>query len=104
MSVAASVAKKLIPLFDRVLVQRAVAETKSKGGILIPEAAQNKTLEATVMAVGPGARSESGATLPMAVAVGDKVLLPEYGGNKIEMEGEEFHLFREADIVAKLVE
>jgi len=55
-----------------------------------------------VVAVGPGARAESGDTIPMSVGVGDKVLLPEYGGSKIEMEGEEFQMFRETDIVAKL--
>ena len=57
-----------------------------------------------MVAVGPGARSESGTTIPMSVAVGDKVLLPEYGGAKLEMEGEEFQLFRESDLVAKLSE
>eukprot|EP00088_Acartia_fossae_P049565 TRINITY_DN546_c0_g2_i1.p1 TRINITY_DN546_c0_g2~~TRINITY_DN546_c0_g2_i1.p1 ORF type:complete len:105 (+),score=42.83 TRINITY_DN546_c0_g2_i1:60-374(+) len=101
-SAAANVAKRIIPLFDRVLVQRVAAETKSKGGILIPEKAQAKTLEATVMAVGPGMRNEAGAHIPMAVQVGDKVLLPEFGGSKLEMEGAEFQIFREADIVAKL--
>jgi len=101
-SAAATIAKKIIPLFDRVLVQRMAAETKSKGGILIPEKAQSKTLEATVVACGPGLRNEAGIHLPMAVQVGDKVLLPEFGGAKLEMEGAEFHIFREADIVAKL--
>ena len=65
------------------IVQRIAAETKSKGGILIPEKAQAKTLEATVMAVGPGMRNEAGAHIPMAVQVGDKVLLPEFGGSKV---------------------
>merc|ERR1712107_399368 len=92
------------PSVCRVLVQRLAAETKSKGGILIPEKAQTKGLEATVVAVGPGARTEAGSHLPMAVAVGDKVLLPEFGGAKIEMDGTEFHLFRESDIVAKINE
>eukprot|EP00088_Acartia_fossae_P004737 TRINITY_DN12041_c0_g1_i1.p3 TRINITY_DN12041_c0_g1~~TRINITY_DN12041_c0_g1_i1.p3 ORF type:complete len:105 (-),score=42.78 TRINITY_DN12041_c0_g1_i1:656-970(-) len=101
-SAAATIAKRIVPLFDRVLVQRLAAETKSKGGILIPEKAQTKGLEATVMAVGPGVRTEAGNHLPMAVQVGDKVLLPEFGGAKIEMEGTEFQIFREADIVAKL--
>jgi len=101
-SAAVTIAKKIMPLFDRVLVQRIAAETKTKGGILLPEKAQNKTLHATVMAVGPGMRNEAGAHLPVAVQVGDKVLLPEFGGAKLEMEGAEFHIFREADIVAKL--
>ena len=55
-----------------------------------------------MVAVGPGGRSESGATVPMSVAVGDKVLLPEFGGAKLELDGEEFQLFRESDLVAKL--
>jgi len=101
---AAAVAKRIMPLFDRVLVQRVAAETKSKGGILIPEKAQTKGLEATVVAVGPGARNEAGTHIPMAVSVGDRVLLPEFGGAKVEMEGVELQLFREMDIVAKLSE
>jgi len=98
----AGIAKKIVPLFDRVIVQRMAAETRTKGGLLIPEKAQNKTLEATVVAVGPGARNDAGATIPMAVAVGDKVLLPEYGGAKLELDGEELQIFRETDIVAKM--
>ena len=54
--------------------------------------------------MGPGAKTEAGQTVPMSVAVGDKVLLPEFGGNKIEVDGEEFAMYRETDIVAKLTE
>ena len=75
--------KRLIPLLDRVLVQRAEAVTKTKGGIVIPEKAQQKVQTATVVAVGPGARNKDGGVIPMSVAVGDKVLLPEYGGTKV---------------------
>merc|ERR1711992_446249 len=103
MSVAATVAKRIMPLFDRVLVQRAVAETKTKGGLLIPETAQKSPLEATVVAAGPGARNATtGETIPMSVAVGDRVLMPEWGSNKLELDGQEFHVIRETDIVAKL--
>jgi chaperonin GroES len=102
MSVVSQVAKRIVPLFDRVLIQRVAAETRTKGGLLIPEKAQTKGMEGTVVAVGPGARTEAGTTVPLCVAVGDKVLLPEYGGSKIEMEGEEFQMFRETDIMAKL--
>ena len=70
--------------------------------MLIPEKAQSKTNEGVVVAVGPGMRTEAGATVAPVVAVGDKVLLPEFGGNKIEVDGEEFQMFRETDIVAKL--
>ena len=82
--------------------QRAAAETKTKGGLLIPEKAQSKQNEGVVVAVGPGARTEAGAKIPMAVTVGDKVLLPEFGGSKIEVDGEEFQMFRETDLVARL--
>lgn len=102
MSVVSTIDKRVDPLFDRVLIQRAAAETKTKGGLLIPEKAQSKNNEGLVVAVGPGARNETGDTVPMSVAVGDKVLLPEFGGAKIEMEGEEFQMFRESHHVAKL--
>eukprot|EP00092_Neocalanus_flemingeri_P010811 GFUD01011642.1.p1 GENE.GFUD01011642.1~~GFUD01011642.1.p1 ORF type:complete len:104 (-),score=33.94 GFUD01011642.1:125-436(-) len=102
MSVVSGVAKQILPLFDRIVVQRAVAETKSRGGIIIPEQAQNRGKEATVVAVGPGMRDGTGSFIPMSVAVGDKVLLPDYSGSKLELEGEELSIFREGDIVAKL--
>ena len=67
-----------------------------------PKKSKSKNNEGLVVAVGPGARNETGDTVPMCVAVGDKVLLPEFGGAKIEMEGEEFQMFRESHHVAKL--
>ena len=102
MSVVSAVARRIVPLFDRVLIQRAAVEKKTKGGLLIPEAARTAANEGLVVAVGPGARSESGALLPVTVSVGDRVLLPEFGGSKLELEGEEFQLYRESDLVAKL--
>ena len=83
-------AKRIVPLFDRVLIQRKSAKTND--------------MVAVVVAVGPGARTEAGQTVPMSVAVGDKVLLPEFGGNKIEVDGEEFSMYRETDILAKLID
>ncbi|PNF29144.1 10 kDa heat shock protein, mitochondrial [Cryptotermes secundus] len=101
--VATNVAKRLIPLLDRVLIQKAEAVTKTKGGIVIPEKAQAKVLRGTVVAVGPGSRNQKGELVPLSVKVGDQVLLPEYGGTKVELEeNNEFHLFRESDILAKL--
>lgn len=113
--------KKLIPLLDRVLIQRAEAITKTAGGIVIPEKAQTKVLKGFVIAVGPGARNQvswlnlfnsdeinvyhfqAGQNVPIGVKVGDQVLLPEFGGTKVELEDQkEYHLFREADILAKL--
>lgn len=100
----AAVAKRLIPLLDRVLVRRADAITKTAGGIVIPDKARDKVLHGEVVAVGPGARKENGDFIPVLVKVGDKVLLPEYGGTKVNVEEEdkEYHLFRESDILAKI--
>lgn len=78
--------RKFLPLFDRVLVERCAAETVTKGGIMIPEKAQGKVLQATVVAVGSGARGKDGEIHPVSVKVGEKVLLPEYGGTKIVLE------------------
>ena len=100
---AANAIKRLVPLFDRVLIQRAEAVTKTKGGIVLPEKAQAKVLQGTVVAIGPGQRNDQGQHIPLSVKVGDVVLLPEYGGTKVELEdNKELHLFREADILAKL--
>ncbi|KAI6181679.1 10 kDa chaperonin [Aphelenchoides besseyi] len=93
--------QSLKPLFDRVVVERAVADTKTKGGIMIPEKAAGKVLEGTVVAVGPGFRTESGSIVPNELKVGDRVLLPEYGGSKIVLETKEYHIFRETDIIGK---
>ncbi|XP_063623265.1 10 kDa heat shock protein, mitochondrial [Cydia splendana] len=100
----ASAARKLIPLLDRVLIKRAEAVTKTAGGIVLPEKAQSKVLHGEVVAVGPGARKDNGDFIPLLVKVGDKVLLPEYGGTKVSLDSEEkeYHLFRESDILAKI--
>ncbi|KAL1116674.1 hypothetical protein AAG570_005146 [Ranatra chinensis] len=98
-----SALKRLVPMFDRVLVQRAEAVTKTAGGIVIPEKSQGKVLHGTVVAVGPGSRNQSGEIIPPQVSVGDNVLLPEFGGTKVEIDdNKEYHLFRESDILAKI--
>lgn len=93
--------EKLQPLLDRVLVERFVPETKTKGGIMIPEKAQAKINSGTVVAVGTGGRGENGQTIPVTVKTGDKVLLPEYGGQKIEIDSKEYYIFRDSDILGK---
>jgi len=98
---ASKIVQKFLPLFDRVLVERFAPEVKTKAGIMLPEKAVGKVLEATVVATGPGARTNEGKTIPLAVKVGDRVLLPEYGGTKVMMEEKEYHLFRESDIMGK---
>ncbi|KAI3414099.1 10 kda heat shock protein [Globodera pallida] len=92
---------KFRPFFDRVLIERFLPEQKTKGGIMIPEKAQGKVLEGTVVAVGPGFRNDDGKTIPMQLNVGDRVLLPEYGGSKLAFEDKEYHIFRESDIIGK---
>ena len=83
-------------------VKRVEAPTKSIGGILLPESTQSKLNEGVVLAVGPGKRDKDGTLLPMGVQVDDKVLLPQYGGSEIEIEDEEFVLFRDDDIMGVL--
>eukprot|EP00126_Sphaerothecum_destruens_P000455 Sdes_comp10533_c0_seq1m2223 len=93
---------KFKPLFDRVLVERFVPAAKSKGGILLPETSIEKLNQGKVIACGPGARTESGSVIPMAVKVGDNVLLPEFGGSKVKLENKEYLLFRDTDILGTL--
>ncbi|UJR14078.1 hypothetical protein I4U23_001074 [Adineta vaga] len=97
---ASSALKRIIPLFDRVLVERFAPQTKTKGGLHIPEKALGKVLSATVIAVGKGVKQQNGDYLPVSVQAGDKVLLPEYGGTKVEIDDKEYFIFKEADILA----
>merc|ERR1711912_127912 len=95
-----TMAARFKPLFDRVLVQRAAAMNKTAGGIMLPESVQSKVNEATVIAVGPGRRSvNTGELMPMSVKVGDKVLLPEYGGSNLTLDDVEYTVFRDEDII-----
>eukprot|EP00127_Corallochytrium_limacisporum_P001010 Clim_evm9s34 gene=Clim_evmTU9s34 len=94
--------KSFRPLGDRVLIQRAESQTKTKGGILLPEQAQEKMNQGTVIAVGPGARNIQGELVPMQVKEGDLVLLPEFGGTKIKVDEKEFQLYRDSDILGTL--
>ncbi|KAI0311115.1 hsp10-like protein [Amylostereum chailletii] len=97
--------KSLVPLFDRVLVQRFKADTKTASGIFLPTSATNNPLpEATVIAVGPGAPNKEGKIQPMSVEAGDRVLLPGWGGNAIKVGEEEYFLFKDSEILAKIKE
>eukprot|EP00962_Isochrysis_galbana_P019216 scaffold5593_cov125-Isochrysis_galbana.AAC.1 len=97
-------ARRLVPLLDRVLVQRLEPPTKSIGGVLLPETSQSKLNEGVVIAVGPGRRDKDGALLPMGVKRDDKVLLPQYGGNEVSINDEDFVLFRDEDILGVLAD
>ncbi|KAJ5811368.1 hypothetical protein N7474_007669 [Penicillium riverlandense] len=96
--------KSLAPLLDRVLVQRIKPEAKTASGIFLPESSVKEQNEAQVLAVGPGAVNKDGQRIPMGVAPGDKVLIPQFGGNAIKVGEEEYTLFRDHDILAKIKE
>ncbi len=90
---------KFRPLHDRVLVRRVDEEEKTAGGIIIPDTAQEKPMEGTVLAIGPGARDEQGKLVPMDVVVGDRVLFGKWSGNEITIDGEELSIMKESDIM-----
>ncbi|KAH9046134.1 hsp10-like protein [Lactarius hengduanensis] len=97
--------KSLVPLLDRVVVERFKAETKTATGLFLPSSATSNPLpEATVIAVGPGAPNKEGRVVPMSVKAGDRVLLPGWGGNSIKVGENEYFLFKDADILAKIEE
>jgi len=90
---------KIRPLQDRVIVQRIDEEEKTKGGIIIPDTAKEKPQEGKVIAVGPGKILENGTKTTLDVKVGDKILFGKYSGSEIKIEGEEFLMMREDDIL-----
>lgn len=88
------------PLHDKVLVKRIEQEQKSAGGIIIPDSAKEKPVEGEVIAVGNGARDESGKVQPLDVKVGDKVLFAKWGGTEVKVAGQEYLIMKESDILA----
>jgi len=91
---------KVKPLNDRVLVKRTEELTVTKGGIVIPDTAKEKPIEGKVVAVGPGKMSDQGQRMTLQVNEGDKVLFGKYSGTEIKVEGEEYLMMREEDILA----
>jgi chaperonin GroES len=91
---------KIKPLQDRVLIKRIEEEEKTKGGIIIPDAAKEKPQEGKVVAVGDGKTLENGTKAPLTVKVGDKILFGKYSGTEIKVDGEEHLILREDDILA----
>ncbi|KAM0277174.1 hypothetical protein ACHAQH_006021 [Verticillium albo-atrum] len=96
--------RSLAPLLDRVLIQRVKAETKTASGIFLPESSVKELNEGKVLAVGPGAFDKDGKRLPMGVNSGDRVLIPQFGGSPVKVGEDEFHLFRDSEILAKINE
>ena len=90
---------KLTPLQDRVLVERVEAEQKSAGGLFIPDTAKEKPQEGKVVAVGKGKRQEDGTVHPVDVKKGDRILFSKYAGNDITLDGKEYIIMREEDIL-----
>lgn len=93
---------KIRPLQDRILVQRTNEEEKSRGGIIIPDSAKEKPQEARVIAVGKGRVSEEGKVTPLDVKAGDKILFGKYSGNEIKIDGEDYLIIKEDDVLAIL--
>lgn len=89
---------KFKPLHDRVLVRRIEQESKSTGGIIIPDSAKEKPVEGEVLAVGPGSRDENGKLCPLDVKVGDRIIFGKWSGTELKMDGEEFLILKEADV------
>ena len=94
---------KLRPLDDRVVVESSAAEEMTAGGIVLPDAAQEKPQRGTVIATGPGRLLDSGARGELSISVGDEVIYGKYGGSDVEVDGEEYKILRESDILAKVV-
>ena len=92
----------LKPLADRVVVEPAPAEDKSAGGIILPDTAQEKPQQGTVVAAGPGKLSDTGSLIEMTVKEGDKVLYGKYSGSEVAFDGTEYVIMRESDILAVL--
>ena len=93
---------KLKPLEDRVVVEPKEAEDKTASGIILPDTAQEKPQEASVIAIGPGKASDSGTIVKMTVKVGDNVLYGKYSGTEVTVDGKDYLIMRESDILAIL--
>jgi chaperonin GroES len=87
------------PLHDRIIVERLEEETKTAGGIIIPDTAKEKPQQGKVIAVGKGKKTEDGKLLPLDVKVGDKILFGKYSGTEIKLDGKEFLMMREDDVL-----
>ena len=95
---------KFRPLHDRVVIERIDAETKTAGGVIIPDTAKEKPQQGTVIAVGPGGRDESGKLIPIDVKVGDRILFGKWSGTEVKIDGREYLIMNENDIMGVLVE
>ena len=90
---------KVVPIGDRILVKRLEAEEKTKGGIIIPDTAKEKPKEGQVVSVGSGKIKDDGSKEPLTVQEGDRILFTSYAGTEVKLEGEEFLIMREEDVL-----
>ena len=90
---------KFRPLHDRVVVKRVEEDTKTKGGIIIPETAQEKPMQGEIIAAGPGARDESGKIVPLDVKAGDRILFGKWSGTEVKIDGTKYLIMKESDIM-----
>ena len=95
---------KFRPLHDRVVIKRIEAEEKTTGGIIIPDTAKEKPQQGEVIAVGPGGRDESGKLIPIDVKAGDRVLFGKWSGTEVKLDGVEYLIMKESDLMGVLVE
>jgi chaperonin GroES len=90
---------KFRPLHDRVVVRRVESEAKTAGGIIIPDTAKEKPQEGEIVAVGPGARDESGKLVPLDVKAGDRILFGKWSGTEVKIDGEDLLIMKESDVM-----
>jgi chaperonin GroES len=95
---------KFRPLHDRVVVKRVEAESKTASGIIIPDSAKEKPSEGEVVAVGPGGRDDVGKLIPVDVTTGDRVLFGKWSGTEVKLDGVEYLIMKESDIMGVLVD
>jgi chaperonin GroES len=93
---------KFRPLHDRLVVKRVEEDTKTKGGIIIPDTAQEKPMQGEVIAVGPGGRDDTGKLTPIDVKVGDHVLFGKWSGTEVKIDGTEYLIMKESDVMGVL--
>jgi chaperonin GroES len=95
---------KFRPLHDRVVVKRIDAEEKSKGGIIIPDTAQEKPSQGEIIAIGPGGRDEAGKLIPIDVRAGDHILFGKWSGTEVKIDGTDYLIMKESDIMGVIEE
>ena len=95
---------KFRPLHDRIVVRRVDSESKTAGGIIIPDTAKEKPSQGEVIAVGPGGRDESGKLIPIDIQVGDRVLFGKWSGTEVKIDGQELLIMKESDIMGVLTD